>query len=219
MSEKRPRQASSAQGKSSEKPKPTRAEKVARNREALLRAGADVVGDLGYEEASIARIADKAGLGHGTFYKHFESRQAFFDELLPSIGQELLDEVRAQTKGARDILEMEETGFRGFFDFLTRNPGYYRVVNEAEVAAPAAFDRHIGNLARHYLRALKRSRSNDEIRNYEERELEVIVYVLMAARFYIYLRFSKKGKNARPVPEWVVKAYMKFVAGGLKGLE
>ncbi|MGX9389525.1 TetR/AcrR family transcriptional regulator [Nitrobacteraceae bacterium UC4446_H13] len=90
---------------------------MARNRQALLRAGERIVGEVGYEEASVARIAEAAGLGHGTFYKRFESRQAFFDELLPSIGQELLEEVREQIKGSNDVIEMEETGFRGFFDF------------------------------------------------------------------------------------------------------
>jgi AcrR family transcriptional regulator len=190
---------------------------VARNRQALLRAGERIVGEVGYEEASVARIAEAAGLGHGTFYKHFESRQAFFDELLPSIGQELLKEAREQIKGSNDVIEIEETGFRGFFDFLTRHPGFYRLVNVAEVAAPSAFDNHIGNLAKHYMKALKRSLTNGEIEGYEERELEVIVYVLMAARFYIYLRYSKAGKKARHIPEWFIYAYMKFVYRGLKG--
>jgi AcrR family transcriptional regulator len=199
------------------KKKPTRAEKVARNRLALLHAGAEVVGELGYEDASVARIAERAGLAHGTFYKHFESRQAMFDELLPNMGKELLDEVRVQIKGTRDIIEMEDKGFRGFFDFLTKNPGFYRVLNEAEVAAPSAFDEHISNLARSYTNALKRSLHRGEIKGYEDRELEVIAFVLMAARFYIYLRFSKTGKRAKRIPEWVISAYMKFVTRGLKG--
>lgn len=195
----------------------TRAEKVARNRKALLEAGAEIVGEIGYEETSIARIAERAGLGHGTFYKHFNSRQEFFDQLLPNIGTALLDEVRDQIRGSKNVLEMEEKGFRGFFDFLTRNPGYYRVMNEAEAVAPQTFDKHIGNLAKHYTRALKRSLDAGELAGYKERELEVITFVLMAARFYIYLRFSKSGKKAKPVPEWVVEAYIKFVSRGLVG--
>ncbi|QUS38647.1 TetR/AcrR family transcriptional regulator [Tardiphaga alba] len=202
---------------SNDDPKPTRAEKVARNRKALLEAGAEVVGEVGYEEATIAEISKRAGLAHGTFYKHFESRQAMFDELLPTLGDRLLDEVRQQVRGSQDILEVEEKGFRGFFDFLVRNPGFYRVVNESEVVAPAAFDRHISNLARHYTRALRRSLKDGEISGFEERDLEVVAYVLMAARFYIYLRFSKRGASAANIPEWVVSAYMRFVEHGLKG--
>jgi len=196
--------------------KATRAEKVASNRLALLRAGAEVVGERGYEEASVARIVERAGLAHGTFYKHFESRQAMFDELLPSMGNELLEEVRELVRGSKDILDVEEKGFRGFFEYVVKHPGFYRVLNEAEVAAPAAFDQHISNLARHYTQALKRSRNRGEIRGYDERELEVVAFVLMAARFYVYLRFSKSGAKAKRIPDWVVTAYMKFVSRGLK---
>lgn len=91
------------------------------------------------------------------------------------------------------------------------------MLNGAEVAAPAAFDDHISNLARHYTRALKRSKSRKEIEGYEDRELEVIAFVLMAARFYIYLRFSKSGAKAKRIPDWVVAAYMKFEIHDLKG--
>lgn len=195
----------------------TRAQKVASNRLALLRAGAELVGERGYEEASIARITERAGFAHGTFYKHFESRQAMFDELLPSMGKDLLEEVRELVRGSKDILDVEEKGFRGFFEYVVKHPGFYRVLNEAEVAAPAAFDEHISNLAQHYTRALKRSRTRGEIQGYDERELEVVAFVLMAARFYVYLRFSKSGSKAKRIPDWVVDAYMKFVTRGLKG--
>jgi AcrR family transcriptional regulator len=196
--------------------KVTRAEKVASNRQALLRAASEIVGERGYLEASVARVTERAGLAHGTFYKHFESRQAMFDELLPSMGKELLEDVRELVRGSKNILEVEEKGFRGFFEYVVKHPGFYRVLNEAEVVAPAAFDQHITNLARHYTQALKRSRSRGEIKGYDERELEVIAFVLMAARFYIYLRFSKANNEARRIPDWVVTAYMKFVSHGLK---
>jgi AcrR family transcriptional regulator len=196
--------------------KVTRAEKVASNRQALLRAASEIVGERGYLEASVARITERAGLAHGTFYKHFESRQAMFEELLPSMGKELLEDVRELVRGSKNILEVEEKGFRGFFEYVVKHPGFYRVLNEAEVVAPAAFDQHITNLARHYTQALKRSRIRGEIKGYDERELEVIAFVLMAARFYIYLRFSKANNEARRIPDWVVTAYMKFVSHGLK---
>jgi len=44
----------------------------------------------------------------------------------------------------------------------------------------------------------------------------VIVYMLMAVRFYLYLRFGKDdgGEDGR-LPEWVVQTYLKFLRGGL----
>ena len=48
------------------KPRKTRAEKAAQTRAELLRAAADVVGEVGYREASIARIPQRAGIAQGT---------------------------------------------------------------------------------------------------------------------------------------------------------
>ena len=195
--------------------KPTRSEKAEANRQALLRAAAELVGEVGYEATSIARITERAGLAQGTFYRHFESRQAMFDMLLPNMGEDLLASLRDRVHGASDILDVEEKGFRGFFEFVERHPGFYRILNEAEIAAPKAFDYHIQNLAKHYVGALKRSHQRSQLPGFEERELEVIAYILMAARFYIYLRFAKSDAGVGAIPDWVVRAYMKFVAGGL----
>lgn len=195
--------------------KPTRSEKTEANRQALLKAAAELVGEIGYEATSIAKITERAGLAHGTFYRHFESRQAMFDMLLPGMGEELLAELRERVHGASDILDVEEKGFRGFFEFVERNPGFYRILNEAEIAAPKAFDYHIQNLAKHYVGALKRSHKGKQMPGYDERELEAIAFILMAARFYIYLRFAKSESGVRKIPDWVVRAYMKFVSGGL----
>lgn len=83
----------------------SRAEKSAENRQSLLRAAAEVVGEVGYREASIARITQRAGLAQGTFYLYFESQQDLFDQLLPTIGSELLEDLAERVHGARDILD------------------------------------------------------------------------------------------------------------------
>ncbi|MDO8981701.1 MAG: hypothetical protein Q7V17_20995 [Afipia sp.] len=101
------------------------------------------------------------------------------DSVKPSVN-ERMEEFREIVRGSKDILDVEEKGFRGLFEYVAKHPGFYRVLNEA--AAPAAFDEHISNLAQHYTRALKRSRTRGEIQGYDERELEVVAFVLMAAR-------------------------------------
>jgi AcrR family transcriptional regulator len=197
--------------------KKPRAERVQENRRALMKAAADIIGERGYEGASIARITERAGLAHGTFYRYFESRQDLFDQLLPETGDELIEFLRARASGASGLMDLEERGLRGFFDFVVENPGFYRLLNEAEIAAPSAFEHHIDKLATHYVAALERSRARGELPDFEPRELEVLAFILMAARFYIYLRFAKTKVGPRPIPKWVVGTYMKFVAHGLRG--
>jgi AcrR family transcriptional regulator len=45
-------------------------------RKALIRAASEVIGEFGYDGASIGRITERAGLAQGTFYLYFDSRQA-----------------------------------------------------------------------------------------------------------------------------------------------
>ncbi len=193
-----------------------RAEKAIENRNALLRAAAEIVGEVGYQNASIARITKKAGLAHGTFYLYFDSRQDLLEAVLPFLGEELALFIRQRVSGAKNALDVEEKSFRAAFEYLARNPGFYRTLNEAEFAAPTGFAKQFDNASRRYLASLLRSKERGDLQGYTAKELDVVVYMLMAIRFYLYLRFVKGdgGDNGR-LPEWVVKAYMKFLRGGL----
>ena len=194
--------------------RPTRAEKAQATRRALIEAAAHVVGEHGYAEASIARITQRANVALGTFYNYFETRQALFDILLPELGQDLIEFVGTRVAGSGTTLEMEERGFRAFFEYLAENPGFYRILNEAETMAPAAHRQHFEELTRRYVAALRRGLARGELGPFEESELETVVYLLMAARSYLTLRF---GLDRGKLPDRVVGTYMKFVRGAFAG--
>ena len=195
--------------------RPTRIEKARITREALFKAAAQVVGKVGYVDASIADITRLAGVAQGTIYSYFASRQDLFDQLLPKIGEEMEEYVRARVHGSRTGLEVEERGFRAFMDFIVENPGFLRILNEAETLAPKAFHQHFKNVAKRYVSSLSRSRDNGELGAYKDRDLEVIAYILMAARSYLAMRFARRKNTVRSLPESVIKAYLRFVSGGL----
>lgn len=185
-------------------------------REAIFAATAKVVGELGYADASITRITEAAGIAQGTFYLYFDSRQSLLDDLLPHVGQDMLRFVRGRVSGAKDVYDMEERGFRAFFEYLKDHPGFFRVLNEAEAAAPVAHARHFKLLSAHYVDSLKRGVASGEIRHFERDELETVAYMFMAARSYLYLRYVKDRANVRGLPEKVIATYMKLVREGLK---
>jgi AcrR family transcriptional regulator len=193
-----------------------RAEKAVETRNALLRAAAKVVGEHGYSEASIARITREAGLAEGTFYLYFKTRQELLEAVLPFVGESLTSFIQAQVKGSATALEVEERSFRAAFEYLRLNPGFYRTLNEAEFSAPKGFAVQYGNAAGRYLKSLKRSKKRGELAHYSSRELEVLVYMLMGIRFYLYLRFVKsEGKQGARLPKWVAEAYLKFIRKAL----
>lgn len=197
------------------KPRKSRAEKAAENRQKILHAAAEVVGEHGYADASISRIVERAGLAQGTFYLYFESRQDLFDQLLPEVGDEALAFIRAQTGTAPDFLTMEERGMRAFFDYVARNPSYFRVFTEAQAASPAAYRKYTAHRTGRFLDRIAAAWRHGEIEGYSERELGVLTQVMLAARTYLFQEYARGADGPTPVPEWVIAAYMRFVSRGL----
>ena len=185
-------------------------------RPAIFKAAAKVVGKYGYGDASIARITEAAGIAQGTFYLYFNSRQELLDELLPHVGQDMLCFIRDRVAGAKDIFDVEERGFRAFFEYLKDNPGFFVILNEAEGAAPIAHQKHFKLLSDHYVESLKRGVKSGQIRRLGTDELETVAYMFMAARSYLYLRYVKGKSGVQSLPEKVVRTYMKIVRDGLK---
>lgn len=193
----------------------SRADKSRHTREALLAAAAGVVGEYGYSNALISMITARANVGQGTFYNYFESRQDLFDQLLPVIGQELLEFIRKSSMSAKDEIEREELSFRAFFSFLQMRPEFYRILYEAEVFAPLAYRQHMETVAAGYVRVLKRARARGELAFSDENELEVVAQSLMGGRHYLCRRYARRDGETVPVPEWVVNTHMKLVRHGL----
>ncbi len=193
----------------------TRADRALETRRRLIDAAAKVVGAEGYANASVAKITALAEIAQGTFYNYFATQQDLFDQLLPELGGEVLEFIHQRLAGETDSLRREEIGFRAYFDFLAERPEFYRILNEAETFAPKAFHDHMRNMAAGYMRALSRSHAKGEMPGFDPRELEVIVYTLLAARNYLSYRYTIQSGHAGRLPSWVEQAYMKFVRGGV----
>jgi len=197
-----------------ERPKrtrPTRREKAEATYAGLMQAAALVVGRDGYAAASIAKITAEAGIAQGTFYNYFEDRQALFDALLPHVGRQMTDAIAAETTGTG--AEREVARLEAFCDYLTANPGFYRILYEAEVFAPKAHAEHIDRLVSGYRRALDRAVERGEIQGYDPAELDAVVFILLGARAYLAMRQLIDDQPANA--ETAIKAYGKLMRGGL----
>ena len=63
-------------------------------RRAILDAAAGEIARYGYDRANINTIAERAGIGRGTIYLYFESKDEVLDALLDTIGSLIDDIVR-----------------------------------------------------------------------------------------------------------------------------
>jgi AcrR family transcriptional regulator len=64
-------------------------------RRAILDAAAAEIARYGYDRANINTIAERAGIGRGTIYLYFDSKDEILDALLDTIGSLIDDTVRA----------------------------------------------------------------------------------------------------------------------------
>lgn len=197
--------------------KPTRAEKTARTRRALFRAAEKVVGEYGYRDATIAMIAFKAGVAVGTFYNYFESRQDLFDQLLPVMGREMLEFIRQRAESTANAIEKDEGRLRAFFEFLSFRPEFYRILYEAEVFAPAAFDEHMETVRKGYERVLIRARGNGDLAAYTDEEIEAVSMMLLGVRHYLCLHSVRRSGQIAAPPESAINAYVRMIGEGLFG--
>ena len=197
------------------KPKLSRAERNDEVKRRLFEAAAKVVGRLGYAEASVARITELAEVAQGTFYNHFENRQELLDQLLPTMGQQMIEFIHQRSRALPPGADKETARFRAFFEFLRVAPEFPRILNEAEFFAPEGYQRHIDNIATAYVRVLKRDRNGGDLSDYTDQELEVVVHILMGARGYLSRRYAYRKGAANTVPQYVISAYEKLLGSGL----
>lgn len=197
-------------------PSAAQQQKNEETRRRLIEAAGRVVGKHGYAGASIARITEKAGVAHGAFYLHFKSQQDLFDILLPTIGAEMLNAISEAIHDAGSLDELERRGFHAMIDYLVLHPHLWRVTTEAELYAPKAHAQHLQAMTQRYVRSLKRSLAHDEVRDFEEGELEAVAAMLMGARHYLITRHAMVGGKLKPIEDSLAETYVKLVLHGLK---
>ncbi len=81
-----------------------RQKQKADTRAALRRAAHECFAEQGFVATQIGDISRRAGVAHGTFYVHFESKEAVLDELLAEFNAALVDKLeRAWPAGAEPL--------------------------------------------------------------------------------------------------------------------
>lgn len=94
---------------------------AARNRERLLGAATIVFG-AGGASASLEAVAREAGVGIGTLYRHFPTREALFEAVYRR-EVEQLSELAERLKGEADPVEALRRWLRANVDFVATKKG------------------------------------------------------------------------------------------------
>jgi AcrR family transcriptional regulator len=97
---------------------------IVSTRERLLVAAQELIEEGGYGGASVAAIAERAGVAAGTLYRHFESKQELFVEVFRAVCAREERAMRAASAqlAADDAAERLERVLGTFAERALRNP-------------------------------------------------------------------------------------------------
>ncbi len=182
-----------------------------RTRRRLLDAAEGVFGREGYHRAAIFDITRTAGVGQGTFYLYFPSKQAIFVELVREMGHDMRHALRLATEAQPTRAAVEEAGYRAFFDFVARHPHLYHIVRESEFVAPEAYREWYERLADGYVEGIREAMERGEVRRLDP---ELVAYTLMAVGDFLGMRFLM-WKGMKRVPDEVSRTIADILLRGL----
>ena len=97
-------------------------------KERILEAALEVFSQKGFHSATTEDIAERAGVGKGTLYRHFETKEKLFEELVRLRLDELEKRAVSIIDGHDDVLTMISKYIQVYFEFFDRNQHLYRLI-------------------------------------------------------------------------------------------
>jgi len=108
---------------------PTRFDRRRRTTRRELRSAATrVLAQKGFHQTTVANIAAAAGVGVGTFYLHFPTKDALFDSVVEETVEHLKATIDAARAGATDPVHRMEAANIAFCRFADQNREVFRIV-------------------------------------------------------------------------------------------
>jgi AcrR family transcriptional regulator len=113
--------------------RPPSEELVARRRQELIEAAYEVFSEKGYTAAGIADIAQKLDIGHGTFYRYFESKRDILDHVVDYGVERVLSVIEADAppqaaESLEEFLDQMRRISQRLFELVDSEPGLVQVV-------------------------------------------------------------------------------------------
>ncbi|MGZ6970725.1 MAG: TetR/AcrR family transcriptional regulator [Thermoanaerobaculia bacterium] len=183
-------------------------------RERLLRSGRRLFGDKGFFETNIHEVTDGARLSVGALYTHFDSKEAFYAELIAKVGHDvrafIAGNLAAPGAATLNALEYELRGLWLWLIYLSIDKRCYNIVREAEFVLPAAVRDYYAAFAAGYRKRPARLRVTRAAPGVDEGT--AIEYLMGLAHYFgLEAAFEESPVDARALVETIGR----YLARGL----
>jgi len=168
--------------------------------EEILDAAVKLFAKHGYSRADTQVLADDLGVGKGTLYRYFPSKQRLFLAAVDRVMRRLRAAIDARIAGVTDPLEQISQAVRGYLTFVADNPDFVELLIQERAhfkdrTKPTYFEHREANIER--WRTLYRSlMSEGRIRKMPvERITDVFGDLMYGTMFTNYFTGQRKSPD------------------------
>lgn len=125
----------------------------ASRREQILEAASKLFAKHGYADADTQLLAEKLGIGKGTIYRYFPSKEDVFLAAADRVMKRMRAEIDESTSGIEDPFEKLFTAIRAYLIFFANNPDFVELLMQERAQfkdrkKPTYFENREANLER-----------------------------------------------------------------------
>jgi AcrR family transcriptional regulator len=102
--------------------RPSDPEHCARRRDDILDAAVQLFAQRGYQQTDMQELADKVGVGKGTLYRYFTSKDSLFLAAADRVMVRMREAVDAEIEGIDDPIVRIRQAIRAFLRFFAERP-------------------------------------------------------------------------------------------------
>lgn len=192
-----------------------------RRREEILAVATEVFASRGFAGTDVQVIADRLGLGKGTLYRYFPSKEALFLATTDR-GMDRMDErMERATAGIEDPLERLGAAVRSYLTFFDEHPELVELLIQERAVfrdrtKPTYFVHQERNIEP-WMELLSRMIEDGQVRDVPPRRIaDVLTALLYGTMFTNYFSGSRKSFEAQTeeIMDVVLNGILTFEIGG-----
>ena len=123
-------------------------------RQRIVDAAITEIGNQGFHLASVNSSTNRAGVGQGTFYLYFKSKDDLLTELVTKLSRELRDLFHTASQNTASRLAAEHASITAFLKYVFENKALYRLFMEAQFINEALYQSCYQSFADHWIELL-----------------------------------------------------------------
>ena len=104
--------------------------KKSNKRDDVLQAALEIISEHGFHEAPMSKIAEKAGVGAGTIYCYFQSKDELIFEINRTLEEKMLSAIEKNYPFKKDIKKRFIHLYKTVFTYFINHPVHFRFLEQ-----------------------------------------------------------------------------------------